>query len=152
MLLTYLFGNQPEKALKLEPNFDETVVSYYKATHSMEKIRELNDNDEIDSKVIEFEVAVDDADYETIVDLKDFVKIKDGRDEDIVNAMMKVDDFKGAKDFAMESDNDELLDEVKKHEKKTKKKNKTKSKKKGKKNGKKKNNKKGEWNWRNQPA
>ena len=147
MLLTYLFGNQPEKALKLEPNFDETVVSYYKATHSMEKIRELNDNDEIDSKVIEFEVAVDDADYETIVDLKDFVKIKDGRDEVIVNAMMKVDDIKGAKDIAMESDNDELLDEVKKHEKKTKKKekkNKNKGKKKGKKNDKKKNNKKGD--------
>lgn len=127
MLLSYLFGGNAEKALALEPNFDETVASYYKATFDMQKIRDLSEK--VDSKVLEFEVAVDDMDYEKIVELKDLVKMKDDRDEVILEAMLELGDVEGAKKFASANEPEKLMVMVKEYEEK--KDNKNKSKKKG---------------------
>jgi len=116
MLLAYLFDDQPEKSIELEPRFDETVVSYYKATHDMEKIRDLATK--VESNVLEFEIAISDSDYEKIIELKDDVKQKDSRPEQIVNAYLELDDVSGAKQFIDDSENDELMSYVLDHEKK----------------------------------
>src|SRR5699024_3031190 len=106
MLLTYLFGDNPEVALELEPDFDEVVASYYKASHSMQKIRDLGAI--IDSNVLDFEIAVSDRDYEKIIELKDFVKIKDERGEKIVEAFIETKQLDEAKEFIEELDDEEL--------------------------------------------
>jgi hypothetical protein len=116
MLLSYLFTDQADKALELEPHFDETVVSYYKATHSMNKIRQLNEI--VSSKVIEFELAVYDKDYEKIVELSEDVKLKDNREVDIINAYIQLGDYDGAKKFAEENELDDLLKELQEVKKK----------------------------------
>ncbi len=125
MLLSYLFGRNAEKALALEPDFDETVASYYKATRDMQKIRDLSEK--VDSKVLDFEVAVDDRNLERIVELKDFVKIKDNRDEIILEAMLELDDLEGAKEFVSKNETEKLTVMVTEYEKEKK----NKSKKKG---------------------
>lgn len=116
MLLAYLFGDQPEKAIELEPRFDETVISYYKATHDMEKIRDLATK--LESNAIEFEIAVSDNDYEKIIELKDDVKQKDSRPEEIVNAYLKLNDVSGAKTFVEDSKHKELINYVLEYEEK----------------------------------
>lgn len=116
MLLAYLFGDQPEKAIELEPRFDETVISYYKATHDMEKIRDLATK--VESNAIEFEIAVSDNDYEKIIELKDDVKQKDSRPEEIVNAYLKLNDVSGAKAFVEDGKHKDLINYVLEYEEK----------------------------------
>lgn len=106
MLLTYLFGDSPEVAIELEPNFDEVVVSYYKASFSMQKIRDLSEV--VDSKVLDFEVAVSDEDYEKVVELKEFVKLKDERGEQIVEALLETNQVDEAKLFIEEIEDENL--------------------------------------------
>src|SRR5690625_4761087 len=116
MLLAYLFADKSEVAIGLEPSFSETVVSYYKATHDMQKIKDLDK--EVDSNVIKFEVAVNDKDYETIIKLKDEVKMKEDRQQQVVEAYLSLDDVDGAKDFVATVDNENLLMDLKRHEEK----------------------------------
>ena len=97
MLLTYLFGDNPKKSIELEPEFDEVVVSYYKASSSMQKIKDLNQ--EIDSDVLKFEVAVSEGEYERVIELKDSVEMKDERFEEVVNAYLKLDELDEAESF-----------------------------------------------------
>lgn len=110
MLLSYLFADQPKKALHLESQFDETVVNYYRASHNMQKIRDLSEG--VDSAVIDFELAVDDNDHVKIIELKDAVKMKDNRGEQVVTAFIKEKRFEEAKDFAEQENLHHLVDEI----------------------------------------
>lgn len=110
MLLSYLFGNKPEKAIELEPDFDEVVVSYYKTSFDMESLRELAEN--IDSKPINFEIAVSDGDKEKILELKDSVKIKDERGVVIVNTLLEEEDLASSNKFVEGVEDEEVRAEL----------------------------------------
>lgn len=123
MLLSYLFSDQPEKAIELEPSFAESVISYYKARHSMQKLRDLAEI--VDSKAIDFEIAVSDKDYWTIIELKESVKMKGERPQNIVNAYLQLDNTDGARKFAEKLEDETLIElieqEIDEFEKKDKK-------------------------------
>lgn len=110
MLLSYLFSDQPEKALELEPSFDEAIASYYVTNRSMEKLRTLAETTDI--KVFAFEAAVVDKDYNLLIELKDFVKMKESRIEIVVNAYVELGKLKEAKVFAEEQQALELVEKV----------------------------------------
>ena len=118
MLLAYLFADKSEVAIELEPAFSETVVSYYKATHDMQKIKDVGKI--VESDVVDFEVAVSDKDYETIIKLKDKVKMKEDRQEKVVEAYLSLDDVVGANDFVATVDNENLMMDIKRYEEKKK--------------------------------
>lgn len=118
MLLAYLFADKSEVAIELEPAFSETVVSYYKATHDMQKIKDVGKI--VESDVVDFEVAVSDKDYETIIELKDKVKMKEDRQEKVVEAYLSLDDVVGANDFVATVDNENLMMDIKRYEEKKK--------------------------------
>lgn len=122
MLLSYLFSDQPEKAIELEPSFDESVISYYKARHSMQKLRDLAEI--VESKAIDFEIAVSDKDYWTIVELKESVKMKGERPQIIINAYLQLENIEGAKKFAKKVNDENLIELVEKEAKELKKKDK----------------------------
>lgn len=82
VLHVYLKAGQAQRALDLEPSFDETIINEYVKKGQLEKLRELK----TDSKKIAFEIAVLDNDYEKIIDLKDEVKKDARRASAIANA------------------------------------------------------------------
>lgn len=82
VLHAYLKADQAQRALDLEPSFDETIINEYLKNGQLEKLRELKTN----SKNIAFEIAVLDNDYEKIIDLKDEVKKDARRASAIANA------------------------------------------------------------------
>src|SRR5699024_5739831 len=66
----------------------------------------------VDSAVIDFELAVDDNDHVKIIELKDAVKMKDNRGEQVVTAFIKEKRFEEAKDFAEQENLHHLVDEI----------------------------------------
>jgi len=106
VLLSYLFTNQAEKTLKLDPKFDEVVISYYHAKENLEPLRELISY----SKDIEFEIAVYDEDYQKVIDMKDKVTLNDESEEYIVDAYLELNQIDEALFFAdAVEDNNNLI-------------------------------------------
>src|SRR5699024_7138343 len=109
VLLSYLFSNQAEHTLKLDPNFDEVVISYYHAKENLEPLRDLVSY----SDDIEFEVAVHDEDYEKVIEMKDVVTLNEDTEENIVNAYLELGKEDDALAFAEElNDNDVLIEKI----------------------------------------
>lgn len=67
ILMTYLNNGDAEKVLELNPNFEDEIIKHYLKNGEMVKLKDL----ETDSKIIEFEIAILDNDYERIIELKD---------------------------------------------------------------------------------
>ncbi len=114
MLLTYLFSDQPIKALNLEPKFINSVINYYYAKENTDMIYELAE--EWEDPNLDFEVAVLDEEYEKIIELQDDIDMKDRQTEAIVKAYLHLDDLDGAKEFAIELDREELFDIIEEFE------------------------------------
>lgn len=111
VLLSYLFSNQAEHTLKLDPNFDEIVISYYHAKENLEPLRDLVSY----SDDIEFEVAVHDEDYEKVIEMKDVVTLNEDTEANIVNAYLELGKEDDALAFAKElNDNDVLIEKINK--------------------------------------
>src|SRR5699024_2911623 len=76
VLLSYLYTDQVEKILELEPKFDEVVVSYYQAKENLSKIRQLQDL----SDEFKFAIAVEDDDYNEIIELRKKVNLDEDKE------------------------------------------------------------------------
>ena len=111
MLLSYLFTGQAVRAIELSPNFAETVVNYYKTTNNIEVLRQLATK--VQSRVLDFEVAVDNGDYWKVIELKEFVLMKADRHQAIVQAYVALDNLHKARQYADEVGERTLIEYVK---------------------------------------
>ena len=111
MLLSYLFTGQATRAIELSPDFAETVVNYYKTTNNIEVLRQLATK--VQSRVLDFEVAVDNGDYWKVIELKEFVLMKADRHQAIVQAYVALDNLHKARQYADEVGDRTLIDYVK---------------------------------------
>ena len=111
MLLSYLFTGQAARAIELSPDFAETVVNYYKTTNNIEVLRQLATK--VKSRVLDFEVAVDNGDYWKVIELKEFVLMKADRHQAIVQAYVALDNLHKARQYADEVGDRTLIEYVK---------------------------------------
>lgn len=105
VLLSYLFTDQAEKALDLDSDFDEVIASYYVAKEDISVLRSLQER----SDEFKFEIAVEDDDYEKVIELKDDVYIDEVREENIVNAYLQLEQYDEALEFAKDVRNEQLV-------------------------------------------
>ncbi len=105
VLFSYLLTDNAQKALQLDPKFDKAVVSYYLAKDEMSALKDLD----TDSKLINYEVAVINEDYEQIIQLQDDIELDERRSIEIVNAYLQLNQTDDALAFAKKTGDDSLI-------------------------------------------
>ncbi|PFM98280.1 hypothetical protein, partial [Bacillus cereus] len=108
VLFTYLLGGKAQKAIDLEPDFAESIVSYYIAIDNLKKVKELKTK----NPLINFEIAAIDNKHEEVIKLKEKVPLDGRREGIIVNSYLKLNQSEEAKKFAQKVGNKELLEKI----------------------------------------
>ncbi|MEH7191345.1 hypothetical protein [Bacillus toyonensis] len=108
VLFTYLLSGKAQKALDLEQDFAESVVSYYIAVDNLKKVKELKTK----NPLINFEIAALDDKHEEVIKLKDHVPLDGRREGIIVNSYLKLNKSEEAKKFAQKVGNKDLLEKI----------------------------------------
>ncbi|WP_255446379.1 hypothetical protein [Bacillus sp. FDAARGOS_235] len=108
VLFTYLLGGKAQKAIDLEQDFAESVVSYYIAVDNLKKVKELKTK----NPLIHFEIAALDDRHEEVIKLKDHVPLDGRREGIIVNSYLKLNKSEEAKKFAQKVGNKDLLEKI----------------------------------------
>src|SRR5690625_2386692 len=85
-----------QKVLDLDDTKDADIVESLLNNDSLNKLKEL----ETESELITFEIAVQENDYETIIDLKDDVELDERRANAIANAYYQLDEKEKAVSFS----------------------------------------------------
>ncbi|MDM5460060.1 MULTISPECIES: hypothetical protein [Bacillus cereus group] len=108
VLFTYLLSGKAQKAIDLEQDFAESVVSYYIAVDNLKKIKELKTK----NPLINFEIAALDDKHEEVIKLKDHVPLDGRREGIIVKSYLKLNKSEEAKKFAQKVGNKDLLEKI----------------------------------------
>ena len=108
VLFTYLLSGKAQKAIDLEQDFAESVVSYYIAVDNLKKVKELKTK----NPLIHFEIAALDDRHEEVIKLKDHVPLDGRREGIIVNSYLKLNKSEEAKKFAQKVGNKDLLEKI----------------------------------------
>ncbi|KXY02640.1 hypothetical protein AT271_13525 [Bacillus cereus] len=108
VLFTYLLSGKAQKAIDLEQDFAESVVSYYIAVDNLKKVKELKTK----NPLINFEIAALDNKHEEVIKLRDQVPLDGRRDGIIVNSYLKLNKSEEAKKFAQKVGNKDLLEKI----------------------------------------
>ncbi|MEW9137859.1 hypothetical protein ACQGSH_18390 [Bacillus wiedmannii] len=108
VLFTYLLSGKAQKAIDLEQDFAESVVSYYIALDNLKKVKELK----IKNPLINFEIAALDNKHEEVIKLRDQVPLDGRREGIIVNSYLKLNKSEEAKKFAQKVGNKDLLEKI----------------------------------------
>ncbi|PEN39056.1 hypothetical protein CN543_05695 [Bacillus toyonensis] len=108
VLFTYLLSGEAQKAIDLEQDFAESVVSYYIAVDNLKKVKELKTK----NPLINFEIAALDDKHEEVIKLKDHVPLDGRREGIIVNSYLKLNKSEEAKKFAQKVGNKDLLEKI----------------------------------------
>lgn len=95
VLMTYLKNGDEQKALDLDESIAEEIVKKYLENNEMEKLNKLATN----SKVIEFEMAILENDYNKIIELKDDVNKNSRRGNAIANAYYQIGETEEAVNY-----------------------------------------------------
>ncbi len=93
VLFTYLLSGKAQKAIDLEQDFAESVVSYYIAVDNLKKVKELKTK----NPLINFEIAALDNKHEEVIKLRDQVPLDGRREGIIVNSYLKLNKSEEAK-------------------------------------------------------
>ncbi len=108
VLFTYLLSGKAQKAIDLEQDFAESVVSYYIAVDNLKKVKELKTK----NPLINFEIAALDNKHEEVINLRDQVPLDGRREGIIVNSYLKLNKSEEAKKFAQKIGNKDLLEKI----------------------------------------
>ncbi|MBE7106520.1 hypothetical protein FT637_26955 [Bacillus cereus] len=108
VLFTYLLSGKAQKAIDLEQDFAESVVSYYIAVDNLKKVKELKTK----NPLINFEIAALEDKHEEVIKLKDRVPLDGRREGIIVNSYLKLNKSEEAKKFAQKVGNKDLLEKI----------------------------------------
>lgn len=108
VLFTYLLSGKAQKAIDLEQDFAESVVSYYIAVDNLKKVKELKTK----NPLINFEIAALDNKHEEVIKLRDQVPLDGRREGIIVNSYLKLNRSEEAKKFAQKVGNKDLLEKI----------------------------------------
>ncbi|PHB77569.1 hypothetical protein COE93_15660 [Bacillus toyonensis] len=108
VLFTYLLSGKAQKAIDLEQDFAESVVSYYIAVDNLKKVKELKTK----NLLIHFEIAALDNKHEEVIKLRDQVPLDGRREGIIVNSYLKLNKSEEAKKFAQKVGNKDLLEKI----------------------------------------
>ncbi|WP_242312677.1 hypothetical protein [Bacillus cereus group sp. BfR-BA-01402] len=108
VLFTYLLSGKAQKAIDLEQDFAESVVSYYIAVDNLKKVKELKTK----NPLINFEIAALDNKHEEVIKLRDQVPLDGRREGIIVNSYLKLNKSEEAKKFAHKVGNKDLLEKI----------------------------------------
>ncbi|MGG0359746.1 hypothetical protein ABEY57_29180 [Bacillus tropicus] len=108
VLFTYLLSGKAQKAIDLEQDFAESVVSYYIAVDNLKKVKELKTK----NPLINFEIAALDKKHEEVIKLIDQVPLDGRREGIIVNSYLKLNKSEEAKKFAQKVGNKDLLEKI----------------------------------------
>ncbi|MED2688584.1 hypothetical protein [Bacillus toyonensis] len=108
VLFTYLLSGKAQKAIDLEQDFAESVVSYYIAVDNLKKVKELKTK----NPLINFEIAALDNKHEEVIKLIDQVPLDGRREGIIVNSYLKLNKSEEAKKFAQKAGNKDLLEKI----------------------------------------
>ncbi|SCM87570.1 hypothetical protein [Bacillus mycoides] len=108
VLFTYLLSGKAQKAIDLEQDFAESVVSYYIAVDNLKKVKELKTK----KPLINFEIAALDNKHEEVIKLRDQVPLDGRREGIIVNSYLKLNKSEEAKKFAQKVGNKDLLEKI----------------------------------------
>ncbi|KWU54477.1 hypothetical protein AWW70_03340 [Bacillus mycoides] len=108
VLFTYLLSGKAHKAIDLEQDFAESVVSYYIAVDNLKKVRELKTK----NPLINFEIAALDNKHEEVIKLRNQVPLDGRREGIIVNSYLKLNKSEEAKKFAQKVGNKDLLEKI----------------------------------------
>lgn len=108
--IAYLKGGEFDKALKIDPDGAETVVTYLKKRDRLSEVLEMSSN----LPVIQFEKAVLEKDYETVVSLKGEVRDTEERQQDVIKALILTGDINLAVDYVKEKDLKGMEEKVRK--------------------------------------
>ncbi|MES9667728.1 hypothetical protein [Bacillus nitratireducens] len=108
VLFTYLLSGKAQKAIDLEQDFAESVVSYYIAVDNLKKVKELKTK----NPLINFEIAALDNKHEEVIKLRDQVPLDGRREGIIVNSYLKLNKSEEAKKFAQKVGNKDLLEKI----------------------------------------
>ncbi|MED3447720.1 hypothetical protein P4483_28020 [Bacillus thuringiensis] len=108
VLFTYLLSGKAQKAIDLEQDFAESVVSYYIAVENLKKVKELKTK----NSLINFEIAALDNKHEEVIKLRDQVPLDGRREGIIVNSYLKLNKSEEAKKFAQKVGNKDLLEKI----------------------------------------
>ncbi|MFB5590603.1 hypothetical protein ACE41I_28915 [Bacillus cereus] len=108
VLFTYLLSGKAQKAIDLEQDFAESVVSYYIAVDNLKKVKELKTK----NPIINFEIAALDNKHEEVIKLRDQVPLDGRREGIIVNSYLKLNKSEEAKKFAQKVGNKDLLEKI----------------------------------------
>ncbi|MFK4470041.1 hypothetical protein [Bacillus sp. RC252] len=108
VLFTYLLSGKAQKAIDLEQDFAESIVSYYIAVDNLKKVKELKTK----NPLINFEIAALDNKHEEVIKLIDQVPLDGRREGIIVNSYLKLNKSEEAKKFAQKVGNKDLLEKI----------------------------------------
>lgn len=99
MLLLYKDTDQAKKALKLSPEFAEEIVTDFVSKGKLEDLRDLED---LNNPVINYELAYLDGKWESVLELRKYVKMTNRRRGQLVSAHLNMGRIEEAKKLAEE--------------------------------------------------
>lgn len=110
ILFSYLYAGKAQKAIDLEPEFSEEVISYYVSTGNLEKIKEIDSQE----PVIVFEQAFLKHDYQQIIELYEDseINLNGRREEMVINSFLELQETEKALQFAKKLGNTNLINKV----------------------------------------
>lgn len=98
--ITYLKAGEYDKALEIDPEGAETVVMFLEKQKQMDHIKEIK----TDLPPIQFEKAVLDKDYKTIVELKGSVRDTAVRQQNVIEALVLTGELETAVEYVKEKE------------------------------------------------
>lgn len=98
--IAYLKGGEFDKALEIDPDGAETVITYLQKRDRLSEVLDMSST----LPVIQFEKAVLEKDYETVVSLKGEVRDTEERQQDVIKALVLTGDIDIAVEYVKEKD------------------------------------------------
>ncbi|KRT87127.1 MULTISPECIES: hypothetical protein [Bacillus] len=109
---SYLLNRQYEKALEVDPEGAEGVITFMQSKEEIDKIADINS----DNDAIKFEKAVLAQQWDEVINLKDKVKDKPDRQNAVVEALIRTDKLDDAISYVKSKNRKDLKDKMKKIE------------------------------------
>ncbi|MFD4931834.1 hypothetical protein ACFWMS_23600 [Peribacillus butanolivorans] len=108
ILFSYLMAGKYQEAIDAEPKFSYSVINYLVSKENLDVVKNIDS----DEPVIKFEKASINKDFNTVIKLKDDVKLDGRRESLVVDAYIGLNKFDEAMEFAESKGNKDLMTKI----------------------------------------
>jgi hypothetical protein len=108
ILFSYLMTGKYQEAINAEPNFSYSVINYLVSKDNIDAVNDIDS----DEPVILFEKAANNKDFNSVLKLKDEIKLDGRRESLVVDAFVGLNKLDEALEFARSKGNKDLMEKI----------------------------------------